>query len=284
MIPSPRDLVADVVDLVPLPKAYLRIRELLRDPDVSLADLSAVIGADPGLTARLLRVANSAFLGLRPKVDTVPRAVSVLGTRQVHDLALATAAIGSLSGLHVEKAELARYWRRSIYCAVVARLLAKRSRLADPERLFVAGLLHAIGHLVLLHKQPKDLRAAIAQAIEDKRPLWDVERERFGYDYAAVGGELLGAWGLSDGLQGAVAGHTAPGLVTDHPVEASVVHLAAVLSIAAEWKSDRDEPVPDFEPGAFELVGVTPEDIDPLLAEADQQVIEAVQILIPERH
>jgi hypothetical protein len=68
-----------------------------------------------------------------------------------------------------------------------------------------------------------------------------------------------------------------------HVIEAAVIHIAATLSIAAEWKSDTDEPVPELEAGAYEAVGITEDDIDPMLVEADQQVVEAAQILLPQR-
>ena len=91
------ELVDGVQDLVPLPKAYIRIQELVNDTDSSLDDVTKVIMNDTALTSRILRIANSAYMGLQSKVDTVARAVQVLGLNQVHDLALAGAAVGSLS-------------------------------------------------------------------------------------------------------------------------------------------------------------------------------------------
>ena len=91
------ELVGGVQDLVPLPKAYIRVQELVNDPDSSLDDVTQVIVNDTALTSRILRIANSAYMGLAAGVDTVSRAVQVLGLNQVHDLALAGAAVGSLT-------------------------------------------------------------------------------------------------------------------------------------------------------------------------------------------
>ena len=91
------ELVGEVQDLVPLPKAYIRVQELVNDPDSSLDDVTQVIVNDTALTSRILRIANSACMGLAAGVDTVSRAVQVLGLNQVHDLALAGAAVGSLT-------------------------------------------------------------------------------------------------------------------------------------------------------------------------------------------
>ena len=91
------ELVHGIQDLVPLPKAYLRVQELVNDPDSSLDDVTKVIVNDTALTSRILRIANSAYMALAAKVETVNRAVQVLGLNQVHDLALAGAAVGSLT-------------------------------------------------------------------------------------------------------------------------------------------------------------------------------------------
>jgi HD-like signal output (HDOD) protein len=120
------DKITDgIKDLVPLPKAYIRIQQLVNDPDSSFSDITEVIVHDPGLTSRILRIANSAYMALASKVDTVGRAVQVLGLNQVHDLALAGAAVGSLFKIETDAIDMHDFWRRSVYAAVVGSIVCK---------------------------------------------------------------------------------------------------------------------------------------------------------------
>lgn len=278
------DLVNGVKDVVPLPKAYLRIQELVNDPDSSLAEVTQVISNDPGLTSRILRIANSAYMGLASKVDTIGRAVQILGLNQVHDLALASAAIGSLFKAQTKALDIYDFWRRSIYCAIVARLLAKRARLSAAERLFVAGLLHEIGNLILAFKEPAlytELRAAAARR---QAPLSMVQHDQFGFDYAAISAELLRQWQLPAALQTPVRDHTQD-LTKVQPEslqETAILQVAATVSRAAMWHTETDEPVPEFDPVATQLMNIDGQFVEDLMSEADGMVVEAMGLLIPD--
>lgn len=278
------DLVKDIKDLAPLPKAYLRIQELVNDPNSSVDDLTTVINNDPGLTGRILRIANSAFVGLPTKVDTVGRAVQVLGLNQVHDLALASAAVGSLYKIQSKALDIYDFWRRSFYCAIVARLIAKRCGLRNAERLFVAGLMHEIGNLLLAFKEPSMYSELRDTAIRRQQTLATTQREYLGFDYADVSAALLKQWGLPETLFEPVLFHTRdlalvpPAIVHD----AAFIHLGSAVSRAAMWMSDADEPVPVFDPIATRLAMLDEKMVDELMSEADPMIIEAMGLLLPD--
>ena len=147
--------------LITLPAVYLRARAALQDPNASLAEAADVIACDPAMTARLLRIANSAFFGFAAPVQTVARAVNLLGTEQVHDLLLATSVSSVFAGVSRELVDMEVFWRRGVLCGVAARLLAARCNVLDSERLFVEGLLHDIGHLVLYRQLPAEAGEAL---------------------------------------------------------------------------------------------------------------------------
>ncbi|NOX91628.1 MAG: HDOD domain-containing protein [Gammaproteobacteria bacterium] len=130
-----QDLLSNVEQLISLPAAYVRLNELVEDPTSSADDIAHVITQDVALTARLLRVANSPLYGLSTQIDTVSRAVTVLGTQQVRDLALATSACKSFDGIPNELVSMESFWEHSILCALCARTLAlecfKRQREAS---------------------------------------------------------------------------------------------------------------------------------------------------------
>jgi HD-like signal output (HDOD) protein len=277
------DLVAGVNDLVPLPQAYVRIRELVHHPDSSLYEITRVITNDAGLTGRILRIANSAHMGLITKVDTLSRAVQVLGLDQVHDLALATTAIEALAKIEIKAFDLYGFWRRSIYCAVVARLLGKRCAIVKQDRLFVAGLLHEVGHLVLAHKEPALYADMRATAIERRIPLYQVERDVLGFDYAAVSAALLNNWQLPEEIIDPIKRHNSDLSKADPQglPEAAVIHIAAALSRGTQWRSDKDIPAPKFDPTAVIVTDLDDELVFEIMGEADVAIIEAVTLLIP---
>lgn len=278
------EILTGVMDVIPLPKAYLRLRELIADPDSSLADITQVISNDPGLTSRILRIVNSAYFALASKVDTIGRAVQVLGLNQVHDLALATAAVGSLAKIPCQGLDIHDYWRRSIYAAVVSKIVARRMGLRTGERLFVAGLLHGIGELVLAFKEPVLFQELKAAAIRRQVPLYVVQHEHLGFDYAAISGELLRQWQLPDELVMPVR-HHAMGFSTIPPAwldDVAVLQVASVISRAALWSSEQDEPVPGFEPVAMQVTKLDEQAVEQVMTDSDELVIEAMSLLLPD--
>ena len=278
------NLVEGVIDLIPLPKAYIRIRQLVHDPDSTAQDVAQVIQNDPAMTGRVLRIANSAYMALVTKVDTIPRAVQVLGLNQVHDLALAMSAVSALQDIPSPVFDIHDFWRRSVYCAVVSKLLTQRLRRKEADRAFVSGLLHDIGNLVLSFKEPETVQDAYDTARQLNRPLADEERQRFGFCYAEVSAYLLERWDLPASIIEPVRFHTQPsGYKGDMFLEVAIIHVAACIARAAMWRDENDEPVPEFDSMAMQVTHMNEESIDAVMKEADEQVVEAIQLLLPEQ-
>lgn len=276
-------LVAGMVDLVPLPHAYVRIREVVDDPDVPLREFGAIVAADPALTGRVLRLANSAYMGLVTKVDSIEHAVRVLGVGQLHDMALATSAVGSLSKLRADLFDIYDFWRLSIYAAVRARLLASHCALPAPQRLFVSGLMHNIGTLVMAHELPEAFAESRARAAAIERPYHELQRELFGFDYAEVGAELMRQWSLPVALIEPVELHTRSiaNLTNEQQPTSAVIQIAATTSRAALWKNEESERVLDYEPIATAQTGIDADAIEEMMTTADDEVVESISILTP---
>lgn len=276
-------LVEGMLDLVPLPQAYIRIREVVEDAQASLREIADVVGSDPALTARVLRLANSAYFSLSSPVDSIEHAVRVLGMNQIHDMALAMSAVGSLSKLRADTFDIHTFWRMSIYAAVSARNLAVDCRLPVPSRLFVAGLMHNIGNLVLAHELPQDFAECCQRACAAERPYHDIQRATFGFDYADVGAELMRQWRLPEALVEPVALHTqsVAAIEPEHQLVAAVMQMAATTARASMWQSEASEPIPDFEPQAVAMTQLDEEAIEAHMQRVDGEVVEFIAILMP---
>jgi HD-like signal output (HDOD) protein len=268
--------------LLTLPAVYLRLREVLDDPDYAVSDIEAVIGSDPAIATRLLRQANSPYFGFAAKIETISRAVGLLGSQQVHDLVLATSVAQTFSGIPIEVMDIHAFWTRSVYCAAAARLLAVNCNVLDSERLFVSGLLRDIGHLVMYQSIPDEAKDALLRAREEGRALNEVEREVIGFDYARLGGALLQQWGLPRGLWEPVQWHITPEQAADYPLEAAIVHLAGVLSdVGQANEEERVSLVSVAHPFVWQVTGLMPEQCLAIQDEVERQLDGVMYLIFP---
>ena len=151
---TPEDMVSGVSELVSLPEVCVRINEMLDDPGTTSKALGEVISHDPNLTARLLRMVNSAYYGIAAEVTTVSHAVTLVGLDELRSMVLATSASRAFANIPTELVDMDMFWHHSVYCGLVARVLGEVRGMRQRERLFVIGLLHDVGRLVLYHQAP----------------------------------------------------------------------------------------------------------------------------------
>lgn len=270
---SPRMLVISSVQLFSLPEVFFRLNELVNDPRSTIKDICRVLETDTALTARLLKIVNSPLYGFTSRIDTISRAVTIVGTHELRDLALATSVTKAFAGLPAGLLTMDDFWRHSLYAAVVARALARQRRLLNPERFFVAGLLHDVGSLILFRKVPELARAALARVQGTTLLLWEAEQQVMGFDHARVGAELLSTWKLPASLCEAVAFHHAPLEAPTAPLEATIVHLAnGIANLRGRAKSPLIPP-PQLDARTWEAIGLSPEEVmDAVIADAEQQL------------
>ncbi|MFZ0254724.1 MAG: HDOD domain-containing protein [Gammaproteobacteria bacterium] len=223
-------VVDDLSWLVSPPHVYFRVLELIQATDTSAEDIAEVIRQDPSLTTRLLKVVNSSFYNFSARIDTVSRAVAVVGTRSLQLLVTAVCALDTFAKIETNLVSMGTFWRHSFYAGLIARGLAKRCRVLHPERLFVAGLLHDIGSLVLYVRAPDVSKRLLLIADGDEQALHRAELKTLGFSHAELGGDLLKSWMLPETLHKAVRWHHNPKRAGIGCFDASVVHVADGLA------------------------------------------------------
>jgi len=207
---SRAEQVAQQVESIPpLPIIIAHALQLTEDDDLSVLSLAHALEADPALTSRLLRVANSAFYGLSQRVFTVRDAIQIIGFEEVRSLALTTTVV---SGLWVDDDlfHRQRFWRHSLRCGLFARMIAIRLRYSKPEIVFTLGVLHDIGRAAMIRNDAETYRQAIAAMTAEGMILWKAERRVFGFDHADVGAAMAKKWNLPASFVSGIRGHHQP--------------------------------------------------------------------------
>ncbi len=210
------------------PAVAQQILALAADPEVEMSRVALAIGKDPGLAAKVLRVANSPLYSTRRKSENLRQALLVLGLNGATTLALSFSLVGSYNQGKGNGIDYNRFWRRTILAAAAARLIAIQQRAPDAEDIFLAALLQDIAVLAIDRVQPdfyRDLPATAAHA-----DLTGHERSRLGIDHAQFGAWLLGQWKLPETLCSTVAQSHAPG---EQPAGSPVGRAARCVGLGA---------------------------------------------------
>ena len=276
-------LIDDLSPIVSPPDVMLKINDLLRDDRAGIEDFAAVVIRDPGLTARLLRLVNSPYYGMPQRIDTVSRAVMLIGMRELQKLVCSICAIETFSRLSSAVTNMNSFWRHGVYTGLMGQAIAKRLRVLHPERLFVAGLLHDIGTLLINRRYPEIAEETIRASRGDEHLLRALEQQELGFDHAQLGGLMLTNWRLPPTIADAIGYHHAPQDAERAPVDAAILHVADTIANFSGTGSFSEmvSPVGDFDRQALTALGLPVDfDADELMDEVDRQFVETIYLLV----
>ncbi|MDR2825972.1 MAG: HDOD domain-containing protein [Deltaproteobacteria bacterium] len=246
---DPINIVQMDVKLPTMPTVLGELQAVTNNEFASASTVGEVIAKDPSLTAWVLKLVNSPFFGFSVKVDTVTRAVALLGVEQIKTLAIS----GMLQNLVVRMPKgiinLDDFWRHSIATSIAAQSIWKLMGKDDSERLFVAGLLHDCGILALAYTAPDIAKSLGVSCRSSSKQRYIIEQERISFDHARLGGMLLHRWNMPLPLVMAVLRHHQVESPERYP-EAAVVHLADIIAFAVAGVSAEDV-VPPIDPAVW---------------------------------
>ena len=192
-----KTVVGSIRDLPPMPAVAVKVLELLNDPNVNYEKLGAAISSDPAVSARMLKVANSAFYSMKRQIKTLEHAIAIVGERTLRSLVLAA----SLEGMNKSYGLLEKMlWEDSMGCAIGCRILARKFSSADPEEAFLAGLFRHLGKIVMNYSDPDAYRSLAEAAYSESVSTTELEGKFFPYAHAVVGAAVLDKWNFSRSL------------------------------------------------------------------------------------
>ena len=240
-------VVGALGDLPTLPRTYELLREALSDPDVSLTKVANIVEQDVGISAKILQLVNSAFFGSAHSVTNIQGAVSFLGINTLNSLVLSVEIFRIFKPQHpLPGFSLEKLQQHSRLTAQIAARLPVPKHLAEIS--LVAGMLHDVGQLILAWRLPERFEKTLAISLEERRPLYQVEEQEYGFSHAEIGAYLLGLWGLPYGVVEVVALHHNPNRVPHQNFDAiSGVYIANLLAHHSESTSGESVPAFNWE-------------------------------------
>jgi len=276
---SAEALIDKSLSLVSPPTTYNKVSSLLNDPHSSATDISTIISLDPALTARLLKIVNSAFYGFPSHIDTISRAITIIGTRELSHLILATSVIHAFKGIPKSLVDIDSFWRHSLACASAAKLLASQCGETTTERFFISGLLHNIGSLVLYQTQPELAKQAIQAAKNDNVYIFEAEKRLFGFDHTEVGQALVKAWHLPDSLETVVRYHHNPSKTERFKSEVAIIHIADIIVSREQLGLKCEHKIAPIDPDLLTLLNIEQDVLSEVVKQVTEQLDELTAVM-----
>jgi putative nucleotidyltransferase with HDIG domain len=269
-----KHITESIISLPTLPTVVSKMIELVDNPKTSAASLARLISTDQALTARILKLANSAYYGFPREISTVNMAIIVLGFNTVKEMGLSLSVFEIFKGTSEHAAfDTGRFWQHSIGCGSATRMLARRLKYRSAGEAFVAGLLHDIGKVVLSQYMRDEFIAVVELEAQGAKTLDEAENDVFGVSHAEVGMWLAEKWNLPRIIAESIGFHHAPWEGKLDPVLTAIVSVSNHLChLSKIGDSGRKNPVkPDEKTWDIFRKAAIPLD-EPDLAELQSEV------------
>jgi len=267
-------LQIEKIDALPtIPNILKKLLNIIENPKISLDAMGSFISNDPVLTSRVLKIVNSPIYGFPGRISSIKQALILLGLNVVKGMLLGVSVFEAMQKTMVG------LWEHSLGCAIVARLIAEKKKMSDPEEVSVAALLHDIGKVVMGLKFPDKYRKTIADAESKEIFIFDAEKDHFIANHADAGSWIARKWNFPRNLVEIIEYHHKPNLSKNFPVQTSVVHVSDILIRAAGFGFAGDNFVPAVNSSAWQALDLSESDIKEIFAEMRESLDRAEDFL-----
>ncbi|WP_454063795.1 response regulator [Candidatus Nitrospira salsa] len=242
--PTLKQLASQMISIPTLPSLYTELVQVLEDPESTLEHISTIVAKDMGMTAKILKLVNSAFFGLPRQVSSPSQAISFLGIETLKTLVLTVQVFEELKPKHTTNFSIESLWEHSIQTGDFAWKIAQAENLEEHlvSDTLAAGMLHDVGILLLATQLPDHFAEAIELSNAQQVSLHEAERQILSASHAELGGYLLGLWGLRHPVVEAVAFHHQPKVIeTQQFTPLTAVHIANALHTEKEKSGEQRE-------------------------------------------
>jgi len=275
-----RKLVERVQGLPTLPSMLNNINQMILNPRTSAKEVAQVISSDPALTSKVLRVVNSSFYGFPNRITTITHAIVILGFNTIKSIVLSS-TIFDVFRRTVKPGDFDRteFWKHSIGCGAAAKVVGRRLNYPMLEELFIAGLLHDVGKIVMDQFLPDKFTEVLSLVRTKDILIAEAEAQVLGATHADVGAWLFEKWNLSKGLVETTRCHHNPALASENSKFAEIIHVSDILVRAIRFGSGGDNKIPAISETAWKSLGLQEGEMDDLLSQTGQEIDKAMIFL-----
>ncbi len=253
-----RKKIESVDDLPTLPTVASQIIGMANSPMTNAADVGRMIEQDQALTAKVLKLVNSAFYGFPGQIKSIQHAVVIMGFNKVKNVVVTASVFDMAKGRKSDRLDLARFWQHSLGTAVSAKVATKGlSSPLQPDDAFVGGLVHDIGKLILDQFLPEEYGPVLEAAQKRGCLILEAEKELLGFNHSRVGSWLAEKWQLPSTLQHAISQHHRPTHAREDRDMVAAIHLGDIFARALGVGNGGDNRIPAIQPGVWQQYGLT---------------------------
>ena len=273
-------IVTNVLKVAALPAVAIKFSEAIKNPLTSNQDLENIVSEDSALAAKVLMVANSALFNFPSKIDTISKAVTIIGHKQLSEIILSCSIVAMFKDIPQDVIDMDMFWRHSIAVATAARILSASRRDQNIEKYFTAGLLHDVGKLIIFVEAPKYALEVITKCAETNELMHEVEKSVLGFDHAKLGAMLLKKWKLPEDIISSVYYHHMPSVSSGDIVSPSLIHIADIISHSLEFGFSGERFVPTLNKKAWDALGLDVDILSSVIEQLHVQHAEAVKFIL----
>ena len=260
--------IENISNLPTLPTVVIKVMKIVNDPSTSASDVAFVVGQDISLSAKILRLANSAFYGIPKAVTNLNNAVVILGLKVINTIVLSLTIFDMFpKDRKTPLFNRTAFWRHCTSCGLICKFLSARLKkfiLFDSEDAFCAGLLHDIGKIVMEQYLHDDFRNALKFARQKKIPFFEAEIKTLGYSHTDVADWLTSQWQLPSQLLAPIIYHHTPKDTQEYLDIVALCHVADYLCYELKLSIDEEYSPPLLDPTIPQMLGISQEDIEAL--------------------
>ncbi|HDL18145.1 MAG TPA: HDOD domain-containing protein [Bacteroidetes bacterium] len=272
------EILDKVYDLPTLPTVYMRISNLMNRDDISVKDIGDVIATDQSITIKILRLVNSTFYGFSRKIVSIQQAIVLMGFNTIRNTVLSVSVFDEFSEMDNEYFNLNRFWQHSIACGIISATVDKSLNTGFRDEVFVSGLLHDIGKIILNKYFSTEFGQILAHAKKNHTSFYESERAIIGFSHNDLGEYLCDKWKLPFPLVESVALHHQPDNIRSSPKLVSIIHLADTFSYYLQSGYLNDFKQPQLSPFILEELDIKKETVRDLFKGVKQEYEKSMEL------
>lgn len=251
------DIIEDPQEIPSLPQVFYKLMESVNNPEISLEELSKIVSYDPGLTVQILKLVNSPFYNFYQRVGSISHAIEIIGIKKLTNIVAGILVVENFKNIPEDIVTMESFWAHSIATGIAAKKISERIFPDRKEEMYLLGMLHDIGSLIVYKHFPEKAKIALDRCNGWGMKLNDAEDTVFGFSHAQLGSSLLEKWGLQKFFKEAINYHHDPKMAKKFYTETAILHVADYIAMSNQIGSSGESQSVYLNPHVLDKLSIT---------------------------